>query len=124
MILQNSHCIPQRFPDLKTLMAEPCISSSLVKSSVPSPVTGSHPLTVLKPLVPQPGLPPVVIWFWSAGENCTRENETYVIEGIGVLVDGRVKEPHGALVGAKTLLVDQSDDTREDWGRGADAACE
>jgi len=37
-------------------------SRSLEKMGVPSPVTGSQPLTALKPSVPQPGLSPVVIY--------------------------------------------------------------
>jgi hypothetical protein len=36
-------------------------SKSLLKSGVPSPVTGSQPLTASKPFVPHPGLLPVVI---------------------------------------------------------------
>jgi len=36
-------------------------SKSFGKFGVPNPVTGSHPTTASKPLVPQPGLEPIVM---------------------------------------------------------------
>jgi hypothetical protein len=50
--------------------------------------------------------------------------ESHIVEGIRVLVEGRIKESYGALAGSKTLLVDQGDDTREYRGRGASASHE
>ena len=37
------------------------LANSLGKLGVPRPVTGSHPSVALKPLVPQPGLEPILI---------------------------------------------------------------
>ena len=92
------------------------MSKSFLKFGVPSPVTGSQPLTALNPGVLHPGFPPVVIWKMSVEslEKRRGTRETHVIEGMWMLVERGVQESHGALVGRQALLVDQGDDTRKD----------
>jgi hypothetical protein len=88
-------------------------------------VTGSQPLTASKPLVLHPGLLPVVICCMSAEfSTLEKEREAYVVESTGVLVKGRVKEAHNALVSCQAFLIDQGNDAGENWSGSTSTAYE